>query len=484
MIQMLKLMIVDDEYIVRLGLKKSLPWDQMDVQWVGEAGCVSDAIETARDVLPDIVLCDIRMPGGSGLDVIEELRKIVPWVQFIMLTAYSDRDLMRQAIQLGVCDYLFKPTDISEVRSAIERAKKRVFDDRQRREKDREYRSFISDHVDSLRETLIRQILTGSADEQKLCSDARQLQIDLRGPQYRVGILHASPDAWQSFIASANVLLEQYHASTALLDSREQLYVLLLNCAPEDSTRELCVAMNACSPWGGRISECCSSVGEIALVYKLMAEFPIADSQKNMPGNDPGMLLRREHILEAVKYHDSADEIYRLLQEFVEYGQTSSIPQTELNAEIRSIADAVRMICGLPADPSVNQQKPMKQIAALCQQLRENSSYQVVDVAGKVMYLLKKRYAEDLSREQIAAELFVSTSYMSRIVKERTGHGFMYWLNYYRIEAAKNLLANPEISIDQVASAVGYNSYRIFSNNFRKYTQKTATVWRKEQYHI
>ena len=75
---MLRLMIVDDEYIVRQGLKKSLPWDTLDVQWVGDADCVSGAIETARDVLPDIVLCDIRMPGGSGLSVIEEVRKMVP----------------------------------------------------------------------------------------------------------------------------------------------------------------------------------------------------------------------------------------------------------------------------------------------------------------------------------------------------------------------------------------------------------------------
>ena len=64
---MLRLMIADDEYIVRQGLKKSLPWLQMDVQCVGEADCVSAAIETAREVQPDIVLCDIRMPGGSGL---------------------------------------------------------------------------------------------------------------------------------------------------------------------------------------------------------------------------------------------------------------------------------------------------------------------------------------------------------------------------------------------------------------------------------
>lgn len=477
---MLRLMIADDEYIVRQGLKKSLPWLQMDVQCVGEADCVSAAIETAREVQPDIVLCDIRMPGGSGLKIIEEVRRMIPWVQFIMLTAYSDRDLMREAIRLGVCDYLFKPAELSEIQNAISCARDRVIAYQDKRSKDREYRSFLFEQMDNLRETLIRQMIEGDSEEARLRSDAEKLQIDLRGPQYRLVKVHASTDNWQRFLSETSVLLEQFHASAAPVDAGKQLYVILLNCSPEYSSSRLNAALNPRHSQNIRISERCDTLSELPVVYRLMAEESDSRDIEQRFESSPETLRMREHVLEAIKYRDSADEIYRMFQEFWEQGHRDGIDESVIFAEGQRIIGAIRVMYGLSDPPSGTRKDPLKEMAALCLELRE-SSYQVNDVAGKVVYLLKKRYAEDLSCEQIAAELFVSTSYMSRTLKHRTGHGFLYWLNYYRIEAAKTLLSNPEVNIEQVACAVGYHSYRVFSNNFRKYTQTTATSWRNDQ---
>ena len=66
-------------------------------------------------------------------------------------------------------------------------------------------------------------------------------------------------------------------------------------------------------------------------------------------------------------------------------------------------------------------------------------------------------------------------------MKERTGHGFGYWVNYYRIKEAKERLKDSSKSIEQVAYECGYNSYRIFSENFRRYVGKTASAWRIEE---
>ena len=87
---MLKVLIVDDEYIVRRGLRKIVPWEKLEVVIAGEAECVDDAVDIAFKVYPDIVICDIRLPGGEGFVLIDEIRKIVPWVQFIMITAHSE----------------------------------------------------------------------------------------------------------------------------------------------------------------------------------------------------------------------------------------------------------------------------------------------------------------------------------------------------------------------------------------------------------
>lgn len=65
---MYKLLIVDDEYIVRQGLRKIVPWNAMGVLVAGEAGSVEEAVKTAAEVYPDIVICDIRLPGGEGFE--------------------------------------------------------------------------------------------------------------------------------------------------------------------------------------------------------------------------------------------------------------------------------------------------------------------------------------------------------------------------------------------------------------------------------
>lgn len=68
---MYKLLIVDDEYIVRQGLRKIVPWNAMGVLVAGEAGSVEEAVKTAAEVYPDIIICDIRLPGGEGFEAVK-----------------------------------------------------------------------------------------------------------------------------------------------------------------------------------------------------------------------------------------------------------------------------------------------------------------------------------------------------------------------------------------------------------------------------
>ena len=91
---MYKLLIVDDEYIVRQGLRKIVPWNAMGVLVAGEAGSVEEAVKTAAEVYPDIIICDIRLPGGEGFEAVKQIQRMIPWAQFIMITAYSDQQYL------------------------------------------------------------------------------------------------------------------------------------------------------------------------------------------------------------------------------------------------------------------------------------------------------------------------------------------------------------------------------------------------------
>ena len=118
----LRIVIADDEPIIRLDLKKMLDDSGMDV--VAEAGDGVKAVEAARNLNPDIVILDIKMPNMDGIDAAKIINeeKIAP---VLLLTAYSQVDLVKRAKEAGVYSYLVKPFKEADLLPAIEIAMSR-----------------------------------------------------------------------------------------------------------------------------------------------------------------------------------------------------------------------------------------------------------------------------------------------------------------------------------------------------------------------
>ena len=117
---MYSLLIVDDEELIRRGLKQYVPWEEMDFQVVGDAENGVQALEAVRSLHPDVVLCDIRMPQMDGLTFVRHLREEKLPVRVVMLTGYTDFELMRSAIVLNVDDYVQKPVDVEEIHKVFD----------------------------------------------------------------------------------------------------------------------------------------------------------------------------------------------------------------------------------------------------------------------------------------------------------------------------------------------------------------------------
>ncbi|MHC1741018.1 MAG: response regulator [Anaerolineaceae bacterium] len=115
----LRLVLVDDHEVVRLGLKTLLDrHPQFEV--VGEAGTAREAIELANRIKPDVVVMDIRLPGVSGIDACEEITKANPSVKVIMLTSYSEDEMLFSAIRAGASGYVLKQIGGEDLVKAIE----------------------------------------------------------------------------------------------------------------------------------------------------------------------------------------------------------------------------------------------------------------------------------------------------------------------------------------------------------------------------
>lgn len=114
----IRVLVVDDHALFRRGLEMVLA-QEPDIEVVGEAGDGSEAVERAEELLPDVVLMDIRMPRRSGIEACTAVKEVVPSAQIIMLTISDEEADLYEAIKAGATGYLLKEISIDEVATAI-----------------------------------------------------------------------------------------------------------------------------------------------------------------------------------------------------------------------------------------------------------------------------------------------------------------------------------------------------------------------------
>ena len=118
---MLKVLIVEDEEIIRCGLVETIDWAGMDCRVIGVAATGLEGLEAICSLRPDLVLTDICMPGMSGIDMIERAAQEGYRFRSILLTGYAEFEYARRALEMRVSSYLLKPIDEGQLRTAIMR---------------------------------------------------------------------------------------------------------------------------------------------------------------------------------------------------------------------------------------------------------------------------------------------------------------------------------------------------------------------------
>jgi len=129
-----KIIIIDDEPMILMGLQKLVQWEEINCVISGTAKNGEEGLDLIKRVQPDIVISDIRMPKLSGLEMIHSAQKIQKDTKFIVLTGHRDFDYAREALDLGVIKYLLKPTNIEDIKSAVLEAMMMLDDERSKEE--------------------------------------------------------------------------------------------------------------------------------------------------------------------------------------------------------------------------------------------------------------------------------------------------------------------------------------------------------------
>lgn len=132
---MIKLILIDDEPLILDGIVKMIDWDEMGIAVVAACTNALTALEIMKDDMPDILLADVKMPGMSGLELVEQARMLNPSLQCIILSAYDDFAFAQRALRAGVIEYLLKPVSEKDIRDSLQRATEMIRSERAQREK-------------------------------------------------------------------------------------------------------------------------------------------------------------------------------------------------------------------------------------------------------------------------------------------------------------------------------------------------------------
>lgn len=116
---MYKVALVDDEQLIVEGLSRVMPWEKLGCQVIGTAGDGLSGLALIRREKPDILFTDIRMPNMDGLTMLSAVKSEFPRMQVTVLTAFRDFDYAQQAMHLGACRYLLKPSKMDELNEAV-----------------------------------------------------------------------------------------------------------------------------------------------------------------------------------------------------------------------------------------------------------------------------------------------------------------------------------------------------------------------------
>lgn len=507
---MFKVMIVDDEPAIREGLQTIINWNEIGFEVVDAAVNGRDALQKFERWKPDLTIMDIRMPGMSGLEVIEQIREQYQHAHFLILSGYADFEYARKALGYGVDGYLLKPVDEDEMQDEL----RRVYGSLHREQQDM---------VIHIPETPLYEKLEQFLGASSIANQVGA-SLDLNWERYQMIILefrHLQGDESINFFTSLQkfsdcsssqhhrlifragqyigLLTEKpYVQNHELIQLKEQLWSLL-HAQPEIYLAASDIVIEQ-ADLRSMYTEALSLIGqrfwsddngvlskELALAWQKedsIAEAPLAGewSDRLYYTVDIRNVVAAERVLNELcdacwKARLSEREVKSLCSHVL------SLALSRLPASVPGSGAAVQECLSLiPELYAVSTTRQMiTLVVSRLEQLLQSINHGTHESVMKQMTdFIQRNYSDNLKLELLAEIFNYNSAYLGKMFKTHTGESFNHFLDQVRLEQAKSLLAQG-MKVHKVASQVGYANVDYFHSKFKKYTGISPSAYRDQE---
>ena len=526
---MLKVVIADDEARVCSLIRMLIDWNELDMTLCGTAGNGLEALELVKTQHPDILITDIRMPGCHGLELIERAKKENPQLEIVIISGYAHFEYAQSAIRFGVGDYLLKPINKQELTSTLRKLAERCRTRASLGSEVEQLRRSSREDQQQLHDRLVQDLLAGTAGS---LTDGRlreEYRLNAQPGQWRFALLGMDYDPAQTNAASVGMIEEKAEklfraelgsaCHTAIFHFGGGQGGLLLGYAPErekEVRRSLRLALGQLEAqramFGGmefsmglsRPAERLSLLPQAAQEARLLLMERLTEGTGRLLETLPPPSQLLQGRLAADYWQTAGAHIAQLTPESLAQANDQlergamAVPHArgaELHALVRDagrafldraeIADrqaqlaafeerlahtgsAARLFAAL-------REMTQAQLSLLIEQQRAGETRPIRQARAYV----QQHYSEPITLESVCEAVGFSPSYFSALFKRETGENFVRYLTRVRIDRAKELLQQTNLSVTEVCSRVGYNDLKHFTQTFKKETSLSPAQYRR-----
>jgi two-component system response regulator YesN len=528
---MYKIFIVEDEIVIREGIRNNIPWESTPYIFAGEAPDGEIALSMIGEVKPDILVADIKMPFMDGLTLSRIVKKSFPAIKIIILSGHDEFEFAREAISIGVEEYLLKPVSSSDLLTVFDKVAAKIDKEKENHLNIEQLKQQVKTNEDILKEKWLGDLIEGKINTKDAIETAREFNIDLIAPSYIVAvakITHHEHGGLQSgnFQLYEDQLLEAKLILNNALQSRNEIisfpgnndcinFIIkhdssvskdeiefdFFNAVKDEIEKQTDCKFSAI------ISPASERLGEISRSYRNAESFlqrnvslglhQIVSSENSSFDNfhidekkfldlvgDPLTIRLRYAARKDIEYiiagyadilKDTSDDSF-LIEHYIlgEIIVASSKIVEELGGNIKEI---------IPFNLNKFEINDMLRSREMFYQKIKTLFDAVIDFrdsqqGGKynTMILKAKDYIdrhymdEDISLHAVASHVNFSQNHFSTIFSQETNGSFIEYLTKVRIGKAKELLINSHLKSADIAYDVGFSDPHYFSFIFKKHT--------------
>lgn len=535
----IKVFLVEDEMVIRRGIKNSIDWEKEGYIFCGEASDGELAYPMIIKEKPDILITDIRMPFMDGLELCKLVKKELPNIKILILSGYDEFDYAKEAIRLGVTEYLLKPIPSGKLLEALNGVSESIRREKEDKDLVRKYMEEMRENTEHEKQKFFEQMIAGNLSMADALETGKKYEMNLSAGMYNLLLFRFT--LGEENRKSGELLGEAEYAIEKLTERLEYVFefqrgvegwAFLLMADNEEQMSE-------------RVKELSKDLEEIMKNYSTIAYFggigqPVArlreleesfreaeralaarftmelnriisvedirmaqnvDTLDDIEITSFGEIEKTRTMLEKFLNNGAEDEIDEFVDVYINELPEENLKSVLMRQYIIMDAYIVMMsfcekIEGIEGEMQA-QSEELKNSMKTSQTLEEIKNYirmllkkiigvrdtisgrRYSDIIEIAKDQIRKTYMSDeISLNTIAAEVGMSPSYFSSIFSKEMGKTFVEYLTEIRMDRAKELLMCSSMKTSEIGYEVGYKDPHYFSYIFKKTQNCTPKEFR------